>query len=103
MTDYNDVPAVNALYLEQQQVQAAIAFLANGGTISSMMIAPPPPDPSTPLFEMAVSIVLPAPNPASLVDSAMTALLAREDAIYQELADLGVTNPPARRGTRPPN
>jgi hypothetical protein len=97
MTDYNDVPAVNALYLEQQQVQAAIDFLVNGGTISSMVIAPPVPDPSTPVFHMAVSIVLPPPNPPDLVDTAMTALQAREDAIYQELADLGVTNPPARR------
>jgi hypothetical protein len=100
MTDYNDVPAVNALYLEQQQVQNAIDFLANGGLISSMTIAPPAPDPgqpTAPLFAMPVPIMLPSPNPPDLVDTAMSALQAREDAIYQELADLGVTNPPARR------
>jgi hypothetical protein len=53
----------------------------------------PPPIPMP--MQMAVSIPLPSPNPPDLVVQALNALAARDDAIAQQLADLGVTNPPA--------
>jgi hypothetical protein len=104
MTDYSNIPQVNALYLEQQQVQSAIDYLNTGGAISMMVISPPtmsvtpsddpmPPPPSM-MMQMAVSIPIPPPNPPDLVTQALTALYDRNDAIDQQLADLGVTNPP---------
>lgn len=98
MTDYSDVPQTNALYTEQQQVRRAMDYLTKGGTISSMVIMSAPIDPSLPAPAMMgtpVTIALPRPNPQSLVDQAMAALQARDDEITQELASLGVTNPPA--------
>jgi hypothetical protein len=100
MTAYSDVPQVNTLYLEQQQVQSAIDFLMNGGPIASMVVSPPPPDPEAPVspaFMMAVSIQLKPPNPPALVEAAIVALQARDDEIYAELAALGVTDPPVRK------
>jgi hypothetical protein len=100
MTNYSDVPQVNTLYNEQQQVQSAIDYLSNGGNVTSMVVGPPstPPDPGQPVpFQMPVSIMLTPPNSQDLIDQALIALKARDDAIYQELADLGVTNTPERK------
>lgn len=108
MTDYNDVPQASTLYTEQQQVRMAMDYLSNGGAIDSMTIsmppAPPfvigvpipPPEPGPPPMPF-VTIALVKPNPQSLVDQAMAALQARDDEITQELADLGITNPPQRK------
>jgi len=95
MTAYSDIPAANALYQEQQQVQAAIDYLNNEGAIVWMSISPPPPVAGiSPMNQMTVSIALSPPNPAALVDQALVALQARADAINQELLALDVTDPP---------
>lgn len=108
MTDYSNVPQTNALYTEQQQVRAAMTYLTNGGVMSSMTIGPPPippydpnnPVPTPQMMGMAVTIVLPTPTDPDLINAAMAALQARDDAITQELADLGVTNTPPSRTRR---
>lgn len=110
MTDYTDIPDINKLYNEQQQVQAAIYNLERAGAIINMTIAPPtnlppmtnpnpgePTDPPPPMASMSVIIALNLPNPPDLIDSALTALKARDDAITQELANMGVVNTPVRR------
>lgn len=104
MTDYTAIPTITALYLEQQQVQSAMYYLRNGGTIRMMVIDPPLPVAAQPSGEMiaatpesitmALSIPFSAPNPPSLVQEALDALAARDDEISQQLSGLGVTNPP---------
>lgn len=108
MTDYSDMPQASTLYTEQQQVRLAMDYLASGGSITSMTVNQPPPPPfvigvpmpapvPSPAPMPMVTIALVLPNPQSLVDQAMAALQARDDEITQQLADLGVTNPPSRR------
>lgn len=96
MTDYSDVPQVNSLYAEQQQIRSAIDYLSTGGTMTTLMIMPPtpPPNPSPTVAKMMVNINLPQPNPQALVDQAIAAFQTRDDEITQQLASLGVTNPP---------
>lgn len=100
MTEYTDVPQVNSLYAEQQQIRSAIDYLSNGGMITTLMIVPPPLQPNTPppsTSRLMVTINLPQPNPQGLVDQALAAFQTRDDEIIQQLTALGVTNPPSAR------
>lgn len=112
MTNYTDVPQVNALYQEQQQVQTAISHIDNGGTLTAFTIAPPAPPPYdpansvppplSPTMQMDVRII----NIGTVTPETMTALRAqlveRDGEITQNLTDLGVgpqpppvTDPPS--------
>ena len=110
MTNYTDVPQVNMLYQEQQQVQMGIAHIDNGGTLTAFTIAPPPPppyDPANPtpagvMMQMDVRII----NIGTVAPETMAALRAqlveRDSEITQSLTDLGVgpqpppiTDPPS--------
>jgi|KBSMisStandDraft_5_1062788.scaffolds.fasta_scaffold91683_2 hypothetical protein len=111
MTEYTDVPTANALHQESQQVAQALANLEAGGSLGSMMIAPPPPpppDPSQPLapMQMAVHVTVPPPTDPALVAQITTWLNNRLTELGQQMADLGVTVPPASdllRAPAPPN
>lgn len=103
MTDINDVPQVNTLYQEQQNVQSAMDYLANGGSLSFVTVTPPaqqapPTDPDNPMppampltMQMTVSIMLKQPVSPDLIAQAQIALQQRNDEINEELASLGVT------------
>jgi hypothetical protein len=100
MVAYNDVPAVNILYMEQANIDNAINLLDNNGTITNFTVSPAPPDPGVmgaPMPSMPVSISTIAPS-AALMAEARAALVARHDAITAELAALGVTDSPAAFG-----
>jgi hypothetical protein len=102
MTDYSDVPQVNALYQEQQQVESAIGMLDDGGTVTDFTVAPPvvPPDPDHPPSgptPMPVRIMLAEPASPELVAQARSELVQRSAAITKELEGLGVTDiPPSK-------
>jgi len=99
MVAYNDVPQVNLLYQEQARIDQAITMLDTGGTVNSFNVAPPPPDPEVMMGQQpmaAVMIETAAPSPALLAE-ARAALVARHNAITDELIALGVTaSPPTR-------
>jgi len=95
MTDYVDVPQANALYLEQQQVRAAIDLIDGGGTLTYLTISPASQDPVG-LPVMPVSLTITGPVQASTMTALRAQLVARDTAITSELAALGVTNTPAR-------
>jgi hypothetical protein len=106
MTEYTDVPKVNALHAESQLVAQAIANIEAGGTLSSMMISPPPlvpydpdnpppPPSSTTLPPMPVNVTVPPPVDAALLADITAWLNQRLVDITAELEALGVTVPPA--------
>jgi hypothetical protein len=98
MTDYSDIPQVNALYQEQEQVQSAIDYLTNGGGITMMTVSPPPAIAGiSPMMQMAVNIQLALPNPQSLIDQALSTLQQRQSDINDQLTALDITNTPAMR------
>ena len=108
MIEYNDVAKINALYNENEMVNQAINLLDNGGKVTNFMVSPPPsppassmsgmPMPMAPMMMMAVSITIPPPGAQDQFNqAAREQLVSRSAAIVQELATLGVTNPPAAR------
>lgn len=98
MTDYTDVPAVNALHYESQQVAQALANLEAGGTVSMMMIMPPPPgvpEPGQPMPPMMMSVQVQVPSATpNLIAQVQAWLEQRLIDIGAELTALGVTVPP---------
>lgn len=105
MTDYSDVPQVNVLHSENERTQAAISNIDGGGTLTTFTVgAPPPPmglQPTPPTgavtVPMAVMITLDTPASDQLMTDLRAWLVARQTSLEQQLADLGVTNPPAVR------
>lgn len=93
MTEYSDVEQVNKLYVEQQQVQAAISLIDNGGKMTSFAVSPPEPPPDTPPVGTPVYILV-ADAQQSTMDALRAQLVTRYGAINTELASLGVTNTP---------
>jgi hypothetical protein len=99
MTDYTDVPAVNALHMESQQVAQAIANLEAGGFLGSMMISPAPPlppEPGQPIAPMMMSVMVYVPPPTSpaLVAEIIQWLEERLVDLATQMSSLGVTVPP---------
>jgi hypothetical protein len=105
MTEYTDVPRANELHAESQLITKAIANLEAGGTLSSMVIAPPPPvpydpavpppTPATTIALMPISIMTAAPVDAVVLANITAWLNQRLVDIAAELQSLGVTVPPA--------
>ena len=97
MTAYNDVPEANALYLESEQVEAAITFIDNGGWVSSFVVSPAPPTEGTVAPQSAVNIYVKGANDPALLAGVRAALVTRAGQIATELAALGVTYTPPTR------
>jgi len=98
MVAYTDVPAVNALYMEQEVVTSAITMIDAGGKVTSFTISPVPPDPEmlATMPAMPAMIAIPDAQP-ELIDQARAALVIRQNEIVAELTALGITEgPPAR-------
>ena len=100
MTQYSDVPQVNDLYIEQEQVQAAITLIDSGGTLTAFTLSPPPlppfdPDNPPPPPLMTVRIVYGGTVQQSTMDAVRAQLVTRSGEINDELASLGVTSSPA--------
>lgn len=92
MTAYTDVTQANALVEEQTRLSNGVAMLDNGGTVTSFTVSPiagTMPGPSM----MPVSILTVVP-PADLIASARAAMVARHNAISDELTAIGVTGAP---------
>jgi hypothetical protein len=99
MTEYTDVPAANALHQESQQIAQALTNLEAGGSLASMLIAPPPPappDPGQPMapMMMSVQVTVPPPTTPELAAQITAWLNQRLTDIATELTALGVTVPP---------
>lgn len=99
MTQYTDVPEVNNLYNERQQVDAAIAMFDSGGNMTHFTVEQAPPPEGTTLLTTAppVRIVIPPPTPPDTVANIRAWLVQRQTDIDNQLAALGVVNPPAKR------
>lgn len=110
MTNYNDVPQVNTLYQEQQQIQMAISHIDDGGTLTAFTIAPPAPppyDPANPTppsqtMMMDVRIMTIGTVAPETMSALRAQLVERDGEIAQSLTDLGVgpqpppvTDPPS--------
>lgn len=94
MTDYTDIPEVNALYAEDQLIARAIAILDAGGTLSEMTISPAPPaEGEVPVPPASVNV--PSADPALLAD-VRAWLVQRQADLDAQLAALGIVNSPAR-------
>lgn len=89
MTDYADVPQVQALYDEQVQINRALDILDNyGGTIPAYTVSP-----TTGSALIGVQITTVDPG-QSLLAGVRSSLIQRYNAINKELRDLGVTGGP---------
>ena len=104
MVAYSDVPAVNMLYQEQEQVSQAITMIDDGGKVTNFTVSPKPADPAAMGGTMHMAVMISTSDPpVELMAQARAALVARQNAILTELAALGVTdNPPARTVTARP-
>jgi hypothetical protein len=103
MTEYTNVPQANLLINEQQQVRRAISIIDEGGTLTSVTVAPLPPTPGLPPSPNAVNAIgiqLPDISPPETMAAVRARLVERDDAITQQLADLGVTSSPPARFSR---
>jgi hypothetical protein len=96
MTEYSNVPQVNALYQESQVVANAIRLIDQGGTLASFTISPPPNQGGPPAggMMMAVSISTTSPSSPALMSEIRKSLVDREGEIAKQLEDLGVTAQP---------
>src|SRR3954470_123251 len=94
MTDYSDLPQVNTLYLESQNVANAISLIDNGGRLSNFTISPAPNQEPTGMMMMSVSITTTNPTSPSLLSEIRKALVDREAEIAQQMEELGVTARP---------
>jgi hypothetical protein len=110
VTDYSDIPQVNQLYIEQQQVETAISLIDNGGTLTAFTISPPPPpppyDPMNPVPPSPMMMDVRITNIGTVAPETLTALRAqlveRDNEITAELTSLGVTTTPPSRSLTPP-
>lgn len=100
MTDYADVPEVNALYAEQAQIDQAIDILDNrDGTVSAYTIQATLLDPVARSMGVTITTVDPG---QSLIAGVRSSLIQRYNQISQELRDLGVTGTPPDHAGGPP-
>lgn len=100
MTEYNDVPTANALYVERQKVESAISLIDSGGDMSNFTISQPPSPPGggpLPSSIPPTQIYIPPPTPQEVADVVRAWLVQRQTDLDTQLAALGVTNPPLTR------
>lgn len=100
MTEYTDVPQVQALYDEQARINRALDILDNyGGTIPAYTVSP-----TTGGVDVPIGVQITTVDPGqSLVSGVRSSLIQRNNQINKELRDLGVTNvPPDNPGGGPP-
>ena len=100
MTEYADVPQVQALYDEQAQINRALDILDNyHGTIPAYTVSPTTAGVGAP---MGVQITTVDPG-QSLLSGVRSSLIQRNNQINKELRELGVTGvPPDVPGGGPP-
>lgn len=95
MIDTDNLARINTLYAEVRSIDAALANLANGGTIISMSISPG--DPQTMPDELrgwnANVDTSYMPYPSQMLSAITGFLNERRVAIEHELTDLGVAFP----------
>ena len=97
MTDYADIPTVTTLHGEAERTQQALDMLDAGGTMSSFVITPPPPDPSggpTGSMMMSVNINVTEPLSDEMINALNDWLTTRLGNIVDELATYDVGPPP---------
>jgi len=102
MVAYSDVPAVNMLYQEQEQITMAINMLDAGGKVTNFTVSPPPQDPGVMGMPIMMQVMIATIDPSpDLMAQARAALITRQNEIITELAAMGVTDsPPARSVVR---
>ena len=104
MTDYADLPEVNALQLEQKKINDALVLLDDwNGTMSTYTIVPgvvdePPVGSSAPMPAQ----INPIDPGQSLLSGIRSSLIQRYNAINKELRDLGVSGGPPDHAGGPP-
>lgn len=93
MTEYSDVPQVQALYAEQAQIARALDLLDNyDGTVTMYTVAGTSATDGY-MAPMGVQITTVDPG-QSLISGVRSSLIQRYNAINKELRDLGVTGGP---------
>lgn len=91
MTDKQDLEEAEALSNEFNTLAAGITILRANGTATSIVVAPPHPEP--PLTPQQV-VMTHMNLPATVYDSLRTAFATRQRAVYNRLQALAVTNLP---------
>jgi hypothetical protein len=94
MAEYTDVPDINTLYIENEQVNTAIGLLQGTGTMLFFTIGETPASGSTPQMWMGTRInSYPPAIDATLTQSILNYLTQKSSDIQTQLANLGVVNP----------
>lgn len=99
MTDYTDLPQVNLLHQNREQVTSAINIMNSGGTMSQMTITPLSVI-GTVVSYTPIQIVCPDPTP-ELLTAVTNWLVQRQATIDAQLAALGVENTPPQNPATP--
>jgi hypothetical protein len=96
MTEYTDINQVNALIMEQANIDQALSILdEQDGTVANVVIAAQPAGASV------MCMMVDAPQ--AMISGVRAGLIQRFNTINQELRDLGVTGtPPDHQGGGPP-
>lgn len=94
MVDRKDIPEMNDLYRQLNQLEQAISNLDNGGRINSMVIVGATPD-----VPSAIVSTQDWPYPQQMVDSIKQIIRQKEIEVIDKLKDLGITG---LQATEPP-
>ena len=98
MTQYSDVPEVNALYTECENIGVAMTMIDGGGGVVRMTVSWTPTDIATASTQgPPVLVHVPLPNSPSFLSSIRNWLVQREAEIDAELEALGVVDAQTRR------
>jgi hypothetical protein len=102
MTDYTDVPQASGLHQNRQSVTYAIGLIDSGGLIFSFTVGPQPTA-GVPVTNVGGSVNITVPNASAELMTAARDWLVQEQAnLDNQLAALGVTNPPPQNTSTPP-
>ena len=97
MTEYSDVPQVNALYTELEKVNNSIVMIDSGqGTMTHFTIGnkPVPPGTTPVVTMMATQIALPGPATDTTMTEIRAQLVLYQTDLISQLNALGVTTTP---------
>lgn len=99
MTVYSDVPQVNVLYQQRENVTSCIAALDDGGQVSTISVVPPP---GQMMMVMLSPVNVPQPTPPAILANTREILVQMQADIDAQLADLGVQETPPPAEETPP-
>jgi len=100
MTEYAHLPQATALHYRRELVSQIISLIDTGGYVSQFAVSPRPAEAGEVApAELALTVLVPADTASpEMLASARAWCVQQQADIDMQLADLGIINPPERKG-----